>query len=183
MKRKSLWRIALTVPSEAEEATVELITRVFREPVTSYVDLETKLATVAVYLQGRPNVSTNQRREIAAGFERIRQCGLKVGHPRLSIKRLPRQDWAESWKQHFQPIEIGAALLIKPSWSKQRQKKGQATVVLDPGLSFGTGQHPTTAFCLRELVRCRKPGTSQSFLDIGTGSGILAIAAARLGYR
>jgi len=183
MKRKSLWRIALTVPSEAEEATVELITRVFREPVTSYVDLETKLATVAVYLQGRPNVSTNQRREIAAGFERIRQCGLKVGHPRLSIKRLPRQDWAESWKQHFQPIEIGAALLIKPSWSKQRQKKGQATVVLDPGLSFGTGQHPTTAFCLRELVRCRKPGKSQSFLDIGTGSGILAIAAARLGYR
>jgi ribosomal protein L11 methyltransferase len=56
-------------------------------------------------------------------------------------------------------------------------------VVLDPGLSFGTGQHPTTEFCLREIVRCRKSGMHQLFLDIGTGSGILAIAAAKLGYK
>jgi len=56
-------------------------------------------------------------------------------------------------------------------------------VILDPGLSFGTGQHPTTSFCLNELVRVRKNGTPQSFLDIGTGSGILAIAAAKLGYQ
>jgi len=55
-------------------------------------------------------------------------------------------------------------------------------VILDPGLSFGTGQHPTTSFCLHEIARCLKSGTPQSFLDIGTGSGILAIAAAKLGY-
>jgi ribosomal protein L11 methyltransferase len=57
-------------------------------------------------------------------------------------------------------------------------------VILDPGLSFGTGQHPTTSFCLHEIARCRKNGhAAQSFLDIGTGSGILAIAAAKLGYQ
>src|SRR5262249_42097181 len=78
--------------------------------------------------------------------------------------------------------EIGSSLLIRPSWSRHRVRPGQGTVVLDPGLSFGTGQHPTTAFCLEQLVACRRRAESQSFLDIGTGSGILAIAAARLGY-
>ena len=113
-----------------------------------------------------------------------------------------REDWAESWKRHFKPIEIGDALLVKPSWSKRRPRKNQAVVILDPGLSFGTGQHPTTAFCLREIVRLKlakergrlarefktrhhadEPSALQSFLDIGTGSGILAIAAAKLGYQ
>src|ERR1700743_660101 len=70
-----------------------------------------------------------------------------------------------------------------PSTTQSRLRKAQAVIILDPGLSFGTGQHPTTFFCLRQLVACRKPGVEQSFLDIGTGSGILAIAAAKLGYR
>jgi ribosomal protein L11 methyltransferase len=144
--------------------------------------LETRLATVSVYFEERRRLSQTERAELAAGFKRIRACGLEIGRAILSVGKLPRQDWAESWKRHFQPIEIGSALLIKPSWSKRRPKKGQATVILDPGLSFGTGQHPTTEFCLRELVAHRKPNRKQAFLDIGTGSGILAIAAARLGY-
>jgi ribosomal protein L11 methyltransferase len=73
-------------------------------------------------------------------------------------------------------------LLVKPGWVKRRPRPGQAVVVLDPGLSFGTGNHPTTSYCLRELAAGRKPGHCQSFRDIGTGSGILAIAAAKLGY-
>jgi ribosomal protein L11 methyltransferase len=74
------------------------------------------------------------------------------------------------------------SLLIKPSWSRRKPRKGQIVVVLDPGLGFGTGQHPTTAFCLHELARCGKFEARRSFLDIGTGSGILAIVAAKLGY-
>jgi ribosomal protein L11 methyltransferase len=109
-------------------------------------------------------------------------AGLKLGPGQISLKRIGNEDWAESWKLHFRPVAIGSALLLKPSWSRRRPLKGQAVVVLDPGLSFGTGRHPTTAFCLRQLVARRRSGESQSCLDIGTGSGILAIAAAKLGY-
>jgi ribosomal protein L11 methyltransferase len=100
----------------------------------------------------------------------------------VTIKKIKRQDWAEAWKHHFKPIAFGRSLLIKPSWSRRRPRKGQAVVVLDPGLSFGTGQHPTTEFCLAQLVAARHIDTAQSFLDVGTGSGILALAAAKLGY-
>ena len=143
-------------------------------------------------------------------MKRIKDCGLKIGSGKVTIAKVRREDWAESWKRHFKPIEIklnsrrgelceslssqkklgtrvtrpseGKSLLIKPSWSRRKPRKGQIVVVLDPGLSFGTGQHPTTAFCLHELVRCGKFEARRSFLDIGTGSGILAIAAAKLGY-
>jgi ribosomal protein L11 methyltransferase len=79
-------------------------------------------------------------------------------------------------------MEVGRALLIRPSWTRRKLKKGQQEIVLDPGLSFGTGQHPTTKFCLEQLVASRQEGKKQSFLDIGTGSGILSIAATKLGY-
>jgi ribosomal protein L11 methyltransferase len=83
-------------------------------------------------------------------------------------------------------MDIGDALLIKPSWSKRKARKDQKLIVLDPGLSFGTGQHATTSYCLSEIVRLQQSASSprrlQSFLDIGTGSGILAIAAAKMGY-
>jgi ribosomal protein L11 methyltransferase len=116
------------------------------------------------------------------GLERITRDGLDIGAGRVSLKRIRREDWAESWKRHFKPLLIGSALLIKPSWSRRRPQRGQEVVVLDPGLSFGTGRHPTTAFCLRQLVALRRRGEAPSCLDIGSGSGILAIAAARLGY-
>jgi ribosomal protein L11 methyltransferase len=115
-------------------------------------------------------------------LRRIARSGLNLGPGQISLRSIRKQDWAESWKLHFKPLVIGSALLLKPSWSRRRPRKGQAVVVLDPGLSFGTGRHPTTAFCLRQLVAQRCSGTSQSCLDIGSGSGILAIAAAKLGY-
>src|SRR5205814_9828492 len=123
-----------------------------------------------------------KRARLADALENIRNAGLKLGPARIKLERVRSQDWSESWKRHFKPLEIGRELLIRPSWSKRRAHKDQAVVVLDPGLSFGTGQHPTTAFCLRQLATRRIPGQAQSFLDIGTGSGILAISAARLGY-
>ena len=103
----------------------------------------------------------------------------------MRLNKVPPEDWAESWKRHFKPIEIGGDLLILPSWSKRKPKTGQAVVVLDPGLSFGTGQHATTSFCLNEIVKLRRSSKASelSLLDGGTGSGILAIAAAKLGYK
>ena len=123
------------------------------------------------------------RTAITAGLKRVAEAGLPLGRGEIEIARVKPEDWAESWKRHFHPLKIGRELLVKPSWSKLRPLKNQAVVILDPGLSFGTGQHPTTSFCLGEIVRCRSVDTPKSFLDIGTGSGILAISAAKLGYR
>lgn len=182
MNRNELRKISVTTSAEAEEAVAEKLSGLFSQPASAYTDAETGATTVSVYCRGRIRLPPAQRAELRAGLERIKTCGLDVEPARISIRRIRHENWAESWKRHFKPIEISGALLIKPSWSGRHPRKGQAVVVLDPGLSFGTGQHPTTAFCLQQLVKHRKRGQAQSFLDIGTGSGILAIAAAKLGY-
>ena len=201
--RGPIWKVAIITTTEAEDAVTELLFSAFEVPVSSYTDVETGEVTVATYLtweRRRPagkfflSALRNAGRtaalpDLRSGLKRIKACGLNIGPGKISCKKVRREDWAESWKRHFKPIEIGRALLIKPSWSKRPPRKGQAVVVLDPGLSFGTGQHPTTGFCLRQLAifhpkfnTPRSHHSQLSFLDIGTGSGILAIAAARLGY-
>jgi ribosomal protein L11 methyltransferase len=181
MKRKSLWKISVATLPEAEDAVTELLAGCFNQPPSSYTDAESGETTVTVYLDRKPSW-TSVRAELVTSIGQIKSCGLKIGAGKVSLKKIQREDWAESWKRHFKPMEIGDSLLIKPSWSRRRAKKNQAVVILDPGLSFGTGQHPTTSFCLQQVAKSRLPGTRQSFLDIGTGSGILAIAAAKLGY-
>ncbi len=137
-----------------------------------YRDEDTGVLTISAYLAKAP----------ASGFRRSLSSILGVAVRDVSVRRLPRQNWATSWRRHFHPLEVGNRLLIKPSWSRRRARLGQRVIILNPGLSFGTGQHPTTSFCLRQLARCRIKGLRQSFLDVGTGSGILALAAVKLGY-
>jgi ribosomal protein L11 methyltransferase len=180
--KKPLWRISVMTAPEAEDAVSELLASIYGLAAAAYFDLESQTSVVSVFLEAGKFSTAAALREISAGLERIRSFGLDAGAAKIEIARVKREDWAESWKRHFHPLEIGKTLLVKPSWSKKRPAKNQAVVILDPGLSFGTGQHPTTSFCLHEIARCLKAGTAQSFLDIGTGSGILAIAAAKLGY-
>jgi ribosomal protein L11 methyltransferase len=182
MKRGPLWQICATTAPEAEDAVSAWLEGLLGQPAASYTEVETQLATITISLSRRPDWSAARRRELAAGLRRIRACGLDTGPERIWLRKVPAQDWAESWKRHFRPMAIGSALLLKPSWSRRQPRPGQQVLVLDPGLSFGTGRHPTTAFCLRQLVARRRPERPQSFLDAGTGSGILAIAAAKLGY-
>jgi ribosomal protein L11 methyltransferase len=201
MKHKVLWRISIATTREAEDAVAEALAVILNRPVSSYFQLKSGVSTIFAFCKQRTVAEVHKK--ISAGLKRIKDCGLKIGSGKIAIAKIRRENWAESWKRHFKPIEIKVnlrmdepcespssqkklgtritrpseaekSLLIKPSWSKRRLRKGQIGVVLDPGLGFGTGQHPTTAFCLHELAR--------SFLDIGTGSGILAIAAAKLGY-
>jgi ribosomal protein L11 methyltransferase len=94
-------------------------------------------------------------------------------------RRLREQDWRDSWKRYFRPRRIGERLLVKPSWATYEVAAGDMVIEIDPGMAFGTGQHPTTAMCLRALEERLK--LDGAVLDLGTGSGILAIAAARLG--
>jgi ribosomal protein L11 methyltransferase len=178
---KPLWRVSVVTTAEAEDAVSELLAAFLNRAATSYFDLESHTSRVSVFVEQGKFSPAGVRQEIAAGLERIQRCDLDIGAGEIEIARIKREDWAESWKKHFKPIEF-PWLLVKPSWSKKRPAKNQAVVILDPGLSFGTGQHPTTSFCLHEITRCLKSGIKHSFLDIGTGSGILAIAAAKLGY-
>src|SRR4051794_35503263 len=154
MKAKALWRISVTTASEAEEAVSEFLKERFKPPISSYNDLERRTATVTLHFNEKP-ASSLVRPQIRKGLQHIASCGLLIGRPQIQIGRVPREDWAESWKRHFKPLEIGQRLLVKPTWSKRKPKRGQALVVLDPGLSFGTGQHPTTAFCLDQLATHR----------------------------
>jgi ribosomal protein L11 methyltransferase len=182
MKRRPLWKVSIATSAEAEDAVSALLAETLGQPVSSYTDIETGQTSVTAYLQKSPARSCGWRAHLQERLKRARGCGLGLGSGRISLASVRWENWAESWKRHFKPISVGSALMVKPSWSRLRPRKGQAVVVLDPGLSFGTGQHPTTAFCLRQLVKRRRQAESQSMLDIGTGSGILAIAASRLGY-
>lgn len=88
------------------------------------------------------------------------------------------RDWEEEWKQHYQPISVGS-VYITPSWLPHQPQPGQVVIELDPGMAFGTGDHPTTQMCITAISQFLKEG--DTVLDIGTGSGILAIAAAKMG--
>lgn len=155
-----------------EDATAVWFEQTFQQIPSIYIDARTGARTITIYSPARPS-------------------GVTCPTARLHVRKLD-PDWKQSWKRHFKPIAIADALLIKPSWSKKRATKSQKTIILDPGLSFGTGQHATTSYCLNEIVRLHSlkgrddraasSSTTPSFLDIGTGSGILAIAAAKMGY-
>ncbi len=183
MKRPPLWRISVPVTAESEEVVSELLECILGTPPVAWHDARTGRTVVSAYVDKKSGWIGKARAQIEAGLARVRHCGLALGWTRIQATRLRREDWAESWKRHFRAMEFGRALLVKPSWVRRRPRAGQQVVVLDPGLSFGTGQHPTTGFCLEQIVAGRTPGAAQSLLDIGTGSGILAIAAVKLGYR
>jgi ribosomal protein L11 methyltransferase len=172
-----MWQVSIIAPAGREEAVVGLLEGTYRVPAAVYHDLRAGRRTVTIYPSRLGAGPGPARAALVRAARRLfpERCG-------ILIRKLRRENWAESWKRHFKPMEIGRALLIKPGWSRRLARPGQRVVRLDPGLSFGTGHHATTCFCLEQLAVCRRPGCAQSFLDIGTGSGILAIAAAKLGY-
>jgi ribosomal protein L11 methyltransferase len=99
--------------------------------------------------------------------------------PTPQIRFLAEADWAEAWKSGYDVLHIGRRLVVRPTWRDYTPEPGDLVIALDPGMAFGSGLHPTTRLCLEALEDHMRPGAS--VLDVGTGSGILAIAAARLG--
>mgnify|MGYP001199983315 CR=1 FL=1 len=98
------------------------------------------------------------------------------------LQTVRNEDWAEGWKQHFSAVRIGPRLVVRPSWEDFISEPGDVEVILDPGMAFGTGTHGTTRLCLEAVAACfESAAVPRRVLDVGTGSGILAIAAARLG--
>lgn len=122
-------------------------------------------------------------REIQASLE-----GLRAENPAVDLGRLAmetaevnEEDWSTAWKKYYHPTKVGERLIVVPCWEEYELKPGEVRVTLDPGMAFGTGTHETTRLCMRLLENCVDSETE--LLDIGTGSGILAITALLLGAK
>ncbi len=99
----------------------------------------------------------------------------------VSYVYIAERDWNESWKKKFQPIDVGENLSTIPPWEKPRA--GRISLIIDPGMAFGTGHHDTTKTCLQLIEKISSCGNKERFLDVGTGTGILAIGAMKLGFK
>lgn len=111
----------------------------------------------------------------------LRRMRLMYPMPTPSYRAVREEDWAEAWKAHYQPLRIGKRLLLRPQWVAVDSAPEDIEIALDPGMAFGTGSHPTTQLCLEALETMMRPALD--VLDLGCGSGILAIAGAKLGAR
>ncbi len=109
----------------------------------------------------------------------LAEFGIDIGKAAISVKKVNEEDWANAWKQYYKPVRISERITIKPTWEPYDPSEDELVIELDPGMAFGTGTHATTSLCLRTLEKVVKPG--EQMIDIGTGSGILAIAGAKLG--
>jgi ribosomal protein L11 methyltransferase len=137
-------------------------------PLPSHVVVKTYLP-----LEG---TSDELRRRLEEGLWHLAQI---YPFPEPTVRELAETDWAEAWKQHYHLLRIGRRLVIVPAWEAYDPAPAEVVIRLEPGMAFGTGLHPTTRLCLKAIEQCLSPG--QAVLDVGTGSGVLAIAAAKLG--
>jgi ribosomal protein L11 methyltransferase len=104
----------------------------------------------------------------------------------LEVRQVAAEDWAEAWKAHFKPVKVTATLVIRPPWEEYAAQPGETVITIYPGMAFGTGRHASTLLCLRALEqvweeRLPQAGGPWQVLDVGTGTGILALTAARYG--
>ncbi|MFS0871719.1 50S ribosomal protein L11 methyltransferase [Paenibacillus xylanilyticus] len=120
--------------------------------------------------------------EINPRIEQLSEFDIDAGEIRYEIRTVDEDDWANSWKQYFKPVRVSDRLTIKPTWEDYTPESPEEKIIeLDPGMAFGTGTHPTTSLCLRTLETVIQGG--EEVIDVGTGSGILAIGAIRLGAK
>lgn len=176
---------------EAHPEAVDAIANIFQEhgtggvaieqPIHSHIEGEeppvvTGLPVVRTYLPLNEAAPETEGR-IEEALWHLQAFNLSpVGS--MTRRELDEEDWANAWKEHFHPLRIGR-VIVKPTWREWNASEGEIVVELDPGMAFGTGLHPTTRLMLAALQDRIHPGMRA--LDLGTGSGILAIAAAKLG--
>ena len=166
-------KVAVQAAAECEEAITQILLAVGAQGVM--LEGAGPARTVIAYLPEQAELSAAQLERQVRDLGRY---GLSAGDARVSIEWVQDEDWAESWKRHYKPLPIGRRLLVKPAWVEV-PRTDRHVIELDPGMAFGTGYHPTTALCLEALEEVVAPGVT--VVDVGTGSGILAIAAALLG--
>jgi ribosomal protein L11 methyltransferase len=143
----------------------------------------TRPATVRAYLPARDPAAVERAvAEASEALGHLQAFGLRpIGD--LVTRVVHEADWAEAWKAHFPVLRVARRLVIRPTWRRHRRAPGDVVLALDPGMAFGTGLHPTTRLCLAGIEALADRGVLEGakVLDVGCGSGILAIAALKLG--
>ncbi len=180
MTRARRWlELLVPVGVEAVEAVSEILTRVGHQGIAVDLPLEPRGGTdhtVKAYVLEDGEIAAKVN-DVRDALGHLQAFGLgPIGE--LVAREIDEQDWLESWKAQFTPLRIGR-FLVRPTWSDAQAAAGAIELVLDPGMAFGTGLHPTTQQALEALSTL--PLEAKSLLDVGTGSGILAIAAAKRG--
>ena len=159
-----------------------LVNEYIRSGVWDYTDIpwqrETGIVTVKAYFAADGRLD-DRRQALRERLLALTENGVDTAPATVSETALADEDWSESWKKYFHTEKVGDRVVIQPSWEVYEPQAGEVVVRLDPGAAFGTGTHPTTALCLRAMEKLIKPG--MTVFDVGTGSGVLAITAAKLG--
>ncbi len=177
-----LIELGVEVDGEAAEAVVELFERygggaVVQIDVATGPESGDSLAVPRTHVRTYiPVDDVEARARLEVGLWHL---GRLYPIPEATVRRLSRANWAEAWKRHYAPQRIGRHCVVVPSWCQVEPEAGDCLIMLDPGMCFGTGLHPTTRLCLAALEDLVRAG--DEVLDVGTGTGILAIAAARMG--
>lgn len=140
----------------------------------SILNADKTIASVSVYVAGHRPVND----ELAFLRERMAQAGLAES-AKIELNGVNEQDWANAWRAYYKPLHIGERMVIVPAWEEYEPRDGEIVVTMDPGMAFGTGSHETTRLVIGLLEKYTKPGCRM--LDVGCGSGILAICASKLG--
>ena len=170
--------VSVIVENEIAEAAAEVLSRYADRGVAMEVGPEgwtSGPVVVRADLPADDQLESNQRR--------VREAFWHLGQirpiPEPVFRLISEADWAKAWKERLKVIHLGQHIVIRPSWEEYGGAPGDIVIQLDPGQAFGTGLHPTTQMCLTVLEALIRPGVD--VLDVGTGSGILSIAAAKLG--
>ncbi len=125
---------------------------------------------------------TNLPEKIAVIKEKIRnltEFGLSIGSGTVELSNVNQEDWESAWKQYFKPVHVTDRIVVKPEWEEYSPQEGEIVIEIDPGMAFGTGTHETTSMCINQIEKNLKAG--DMVIDIGSGSGILSMAAVLLG--
>jgi ribosomal protein L11 methyltransferase len=170
------WHVAeILVPDALSEAVADTVRLAGADGVAE----EWRKGHTYVRAFWKDAVEADVRAAVERALDSLVAVDLLAARPPYTLATMEDQDWLEGWKQFFSPIEIAPSLAVVPSWIPFDAQPGQEIVTLDPGMAFGTGTHGTTYTCLLALTAWLRPGMAAC--DVGTGSGILAIAAAKLG--
>lgn len=168
--------IGIRMNREAQEAATEIL---FNEGAQGVrLDEEGEQIIIKIYLSEQ-EVTPEKMTTIKDKIQGLTQYGLNPGEVEITNDTIQEEDWATSWKEHFYPEKISDHFVVKPTWREYKVQANEKVIEIDPGMAFGTGTHPSTFLAVQALEEI---GSKQpNMLDVGTGSGILAIAAAMLG--